>query len=260
MKSTWWIFEDTYLLHHCRLLWHSLSQFGKEQKPKYVKRKFLWNSRATLACQLSCNSCSRLIKQGKLMKLSCNSPCKLSLVNSHATLVLVWSSTESWWNSHVNSRFSTLMQLLFSTAQSVFQLPKIDKENFSTFRPEGLRQESCAVVISRRCHAAPWLYWITLVLVWSSNESWWNSHVNSRFSTLMQLMFSFHQANESWRNSRLSALSSNFVDLFYRLHPRIMTKNLTPAMKSKFFILEHSRTPSKDWFNVPQILITKQIM
>ena len=28
------------------------------------------------------------------------------------------------------------------TAQSVFQLPKIDKENFSTFRPEGLRQES----------------------------------------------------------------------------------------------------------------------
>ena len=28
------------------------------------------------------------------------------------------------------------------TAQLVFQLPKIDKENFSTFRPEGLRQES----------------------------------------------------------------------------------------------------------------------
>ena len=28
------------------------------------------------------------------------------------------------------------------TAQSVFQLPEIDKENFSTFRPEGLRQES----------------------------------------------------------------------------------------------------------------------
>ena len=28
------------------------------------------------------------------------------------------------------------------TAQSVFQLPKIDKENFSKFRPEGLRQES----------------------------------------------------------------------------------------------------------------------
>ena len=28
------------------------------------------------------------------------------------------------------------------TAQSVYQLPKIDKENFLTFRPEGLRQES----------------------------------------------------------------------------------------------------------------------
>ena len=39
----------------------------------------------TLACQLSCNSCSRLTRSRELMKLSC----KLSLVNSHATLVLV---------------------------------------------------------------------------------------------------------------------------------------------------------------------------
>jgi hypothetical protein len=53
----------------------------------------------TLACQLSCNSCSRLIKQWKLRKLSC----KLSLVNSHATFVLVSSSNESWKNSHTNS-------------------------------------------------------------------------------------------------------------------------------------------------------------
>ena len=39
-----------------------------------------------LACQLSCNSCSRLTRTRELMKLSC----KLSLVNSHVTLVLVW--------------------------------------------------------------------------------------------------------------------------------------------------------------------------
>ena len=32
--------------------------------------------------------------------------------------------------------------IYITTAQSVFQLPKIDKENFSTFRPEALRQES----------------------------------------------------------------------------------------------------------------------
>ena len=44
------------------------------------------------------------------MKLSC----KLSLVNSHATLGFVWSSNESWWNSHVNSRLSTLIQLVKS--------------------------------------------------------------------------------------------------------------------------------------------------
>ena len=35
--------------------------------------------------------------------------------NSHATLVLViWPGHENWENSHSNSRFSTLMQLLFS--------------------------------------------------------------------------------------------------------------------------------------------------
>ena len=39
----------------------------------------------TLGCHLSFNSCSCLIKQLKLMKLSC----KLSLVNSHATIVLL---------------------------------------------------------------------------------------------------------------------------------------------------------------------------
>ena len=90
--------------------------------------------------QLSCNSCSRLIKQWKLMQLTCklslvNShatlvlvlskqwklmklSCKLSLVNSQATLVLVWSSNESWRNSHVNSRLSTHTQSLFSFDQA----------------------------------------------------------------------------------------------------------------------------------------------
>jgi hypothetical protein len=64
----------------------------------------------TLASQLSCNSCSRLMGARELRKLSC----KLSLLNSHATLVLVWWGNESRENFHANSRFSTLMQLLFS--------------------------------------------------------------------------------------------------------------------------------------------------
>ena len=67
----------------------------------------------TRACQLSCGSCSRLTRTRELMKLSC----KLSLVNSHATLVLVWPGHESWWDSHANSRLSTLMQLLLSFDQ-----------------------------------------------------------------------------------------------------------------------------------------------
>jgi hypothetical protein len=62
----------------------------------------------TLASQLSCNSCSlvvRLTGARELRKLSC----KRSLLNSHATLVLVWPRHENWENSHSNSRFSTLI-------------------------------------------------------------------------------------------------------------------------------------------------------
>jgi hypothetical protein len=44
---------------------------------------------------------------------------QLSLVNFHATLVLVWRRNECWENSHVNSRLSTLMQLLFSFDQAM---------------------------------------------------------------------------------------------------------------------------------------------
>jgi hypothetical protein len=55
----------------------------------------------TLASQLSCNSCSRLTEVWELRKLWC----KLSLLNSRATLVLVWPRQESWENSHANSRF-----------------------------------------------------------------------------------------------------------------------------------------------------------
>ena len=61
----------------------------------------------TLACQISCNSCSRLTRTWELMKLSC----KLSLVNSHATLVLVWPFD---FFMRVDE---TLMQLFFSFVQ-----------------------------------------------------------------------------------------------------------------------------------------------
>jgi hypothetical protein len=88
--------------------------------------------------QLSCNSCSRLTGAWELRKLSCKlsllnyhqlsctscSPLALfltrarenshansrfsTIINSHATLVLVWPGHESWENSHANSRFSTI--------------------------------------------------------------------------------------------------------------------------------------------------------
>jgi hypothetical protein len=59
----------------------------------------------TLASQLSCNSCSRLTGSWELRKFSC----KLSLLNSHATLVLVWPGHESWENSDANSRLPILI-------------------------------------------------------------------------------------------------------------------------------------------------------
>jgi hypothetical protein len=66
----------------------------------------------TFASQLSCNSRSRLTGAWELRKLSC----KLSLLNSRATLVLVWPGHESWENSHTNSRLSSfsLVSLGFS--------------------------------------------------------------------------------------------------------------------------------------------------
>jgi hypothetical protein len=101
----------------------------------------------------------------ELRKLSC----KLPLLNSHATLVLVWPGHESWEKSHANSRFSTLMQLLFS-----FDRGPGARE---------LRKLSCKLSLLNS-HA-------TLVLVWPGHESWEKSHANSRFSTLVQLLFSF---------------------------------------------------------------------
>jgi hypothetical protein len=89
----------------------------------------------TLASQLSCNSCSRLTGAWELRKLWC----KLSLLNSHATLVLVWPGHESWENSQANSRFSTLMQLLFSFDQGM----KVEKTLMQTLASQ-LSCNSCS--------------------------------------------------------------------------------------------------------------------
>jgi hypothetical protein len=144
----------------------------------------------TLASQLSCTSCSRLTRAWKLRKLWC----KLSLLNSHASLVLVWPGHESWKNSDVNSRFSTLMRLLFSFDQGM----RVEKTLMQTLasqlscnfcsrltRAWELRKLWCKLSLLNS-HA-------TLVLVWPGHESWENSHANSRFSTLMQLLFLFEQ-------------------------------------------------------------------
>jgi hypothetical protein len=102
-----------------------------------------------------------------------------------STLVLVWPGHESRENSHANSRFSTLMQLLFSYSHA--------NSRFSTLI---------------NSHATP-------VLVWPGHESWENSHANSRFSTLINshatLVFVW-PGNESWENSHANSRSSTLIN------------------------------------------------
>ena len=117
-------------------------------------------------------SCSPLTRTWELMKLSC----KLSLVNSHATLVLFDQGTRV---------DETLMQTLAR------QLPCNSCSRLT--RTWELIKLSCKLWLANS-HA-------TLVLVWPGHESWWNSHANSRSSTPMQLLFSFDQKDESWWKS-----------------------------------------------------------
>ena len=142
----------------------------------------------TLASQLSCNSCSRLTGTCELRKLSC----KLLLINSHATLVLVWPGHASWENSHTNSCLSTLMQLLFSFDRDM----RVEKTIMQTLAYQ-LSCNSCSR-LTGTCELRKLSYKLlllnshaTLVLVWQGHASWENSHVNSCLSTLMQLLFSF---------------------------------------------------------------------
>jgi hypothetical protein len=124
--------------------------------------------------QLSCHSCSRLTWAWELRKLSCNSRFS-TLINSRATLVLVWPGHESRENSHANSRFSTLMQTLTSQLSCKLSLLNSHANSrFSTLMQTLASQLSCNLSLLNS-HA-------TLVLVWPVHESWENSHANSRFS------------------------------------------------------------------------------
>jgi hypothetical protein len=111
-----------------------------------------------------------------------------TLINSHATLVLVWPEHQSWENSHTNSRFSTIINF-HPTLVLVWPGHESWENSHGNSR--------FSILINS--HA-------TLVLVWPGHESWENSHANSRFSTLinshasfrfstlitlMQLLFSF---------------------------------------------------------------------
>jgi hypothetical protein len=112
-----------------------------------------------------------------------------TLINSHATLVLVWSWHESWENSHVNSRFSTLIN---SHATLVLVWP-----GHESWENSHANSRFSTLINS---HA-------TLVLVWPGHESWENSHANSRFSTLMQHLFLFDRGTRVEKTLMLTLTS-----------------------------------------------------
>ena len=71
--------------------------------------------------------------------------CKSSPVAKKKPRLIPSTNRKNRANTSVKKEYNqgaAWQRLDIITAQSVFQLPKIDKENFSTFRPEGLRQES----------------------------------------------------------------------------------------------------------------------
>ena len=116
--------------------------------------------------QLSCNCCSRLTMTRELMKLSC----KLSLVISHATLVLVWPGHESWWNSHVNSCSHTsfnvclaissivnFLQSVGSILDHILETGTCNIENTVVhFLFHWILQPNYDVMISLQCTAPMW--------------------------------------------------------------------------------------------------------
>jgi hypothetical protein len=107
-SSSYWLSWSMHFHQLCR----AGSNFNELMRVFKLMRVF---AIAVISSQLSCNSCSRLTWAWELRKIWC----KLSLLNSHATLVLVWPGYESWENSQANSRFSTLMQLLFLFEQGL---------------------------------------------------------------------------------------------------------------------------------------------
>jgi hypothetical protein len=119
-----------------------------------------------------------------------------TIVNSCATLVLVWPGHESWENSHANYRFSAIMN---SRATLVLVWP--GHESW-----ESSHANSCFSTLINS-HA-------NLVLVWPGHESWENSHANSRFSTLINshaTLVLVWPGHESWENSHANSHFSTLM-------------------------------------------------
>jgi hypothetical protein len=145
-----------------------------------------------------------------------------TLIKSHATLALVWLGHESCENSHANSRFSTLMQLLLSFDWGM----RVVKTLMQTLASQLLcnfcsRLTGAWELWKLSCKLSLLNSHATLVLVWLGHEIWENSHANSRFSTLINshatlvLVWPWH---ESWENSHANSRFSTLIIVWPMLY------------------------------------------
>ena len=244
---------EIWLLYHYLSGSHWLKQQSNDNESWWELKLSL-----TFQRQLSCTLVDFILVQILIRVFATRA---VSLINSHATLVLVWPGHESWENSHANSRFSTLINshansrfstLINSHANScshltgAWELRKLScklsllnshqlscKLLFSfdrAMRVEKTLMQTLASQLSSTLMQ-------TLVLIWPGHESWENSHANSRFSTLIQPLFSFHRGMRI-EKTLASQLSSILMQILAsQLSSSLMQTPLASQLSCKLSLL-----------------------
>ena len=140
-------------------------------------------------------------RTNSLSKMLINSSATLALVRVEKTLI------------YTNSRFLTLMQLLFSFDKNM----KVEKTLIRTLASH-LSYNSCSRLIRtwklRKLSHKLWLLssHTTLVLVWLEHDGWANFERNSRFSTRTLPSKPEHKTTRvNWPRARVYFTSSSFL-------------------------------------------------
>jgi hypothetical protein len=187
--------------------------------------------------QLSCNSCSRLTGAWELRKLSC----KLLLINSHATLVLVWPGHENWGKLSCKLSLLNSHQLSCNSCSRLTgaresrklscKLPLLNSHQLSCnscSRLTGtweLRKLSCKFLLLNShqlsCNSCSRLTGAWDLIKLSYKLSLLNSHQDINSHATLVLVWPGH---ESWENSHTNSCFSTLINS----HANSSCSNLIP--------------------------------